>query len=266
MPLARVGDINLYYEVEGLGKSNLILIHGLGGDGNGWSRVCPTLKQHYRLIIPDLRGHGRTGAYLHSFTIKTLADDIISLMNQANIESANILGSSMGGMVSQCLGIYYPERVNSLILANSECYISSRLKMIINNWIYLAENLGYRCYLENMIPWIYSETFFNSHEVEIKTRIDELSDRSVSAFIQAAKAVLKYDVSHLLSHISAPTLIIAGELDTLITEEYSNWLNQTIPNSQLEIIPYTGHMAIVEKPEIFCEIVLQFLERNISKH
>jgi 3-oxoadipate enol-lactonase len=264
MPEAKDDHINLYYEVEGVGNPALILLHGLGSDGTAWSIVRPTLAEHYHIITPDLRGHGRTGAYDRPYTMKELADDVISLMDQVGVECANILGSSMGGMVAQCLGINYQDRVNKLILANSESFISPRLRMIIHNWIYLAENLGYRCYLENTIPWVYTEPFYNSHEEEINARIAELASRSVPSFIQAAEAVLKHDMTGFLSKISAPTLIISGELDTIATREYSELLHQEIPNSQLEIIPRTGHMAIIEKPDVFCEIVLNFLVNKPS--
>jgi len=259
MPEAKLDDIKLYYEVEGSQPPQLILLHGLGSDGTAWSFVRPTLAKHYQIIIPDLRGHGRTDAYDRSYTMKELADDVIWLMDQVEVEYANILGSSMGGMVAQYLGINYQDRVNKLILANSESFISPRLRMIIRNWIYLAENLGYRRYLENTIPWVYTEPFYNSHEEEINARINELASRSVPSFVQAARAVLNHNVTGFLSKISAPTLILAGEFDTIATKEYSELLHQEILNSQLVIIPDTGHMAIIEKPDTFCEIVLDFL-------
>jgi len=259
MPEAKLDDIKLYYEVEGSRPTPLILLHGLGSDGTSWSFVRPILRKHYCLIVPDLRGHGRTSSNDRPYTIKQLADDVIALMDYSEIESANILGSSMGGMVAQSLGIHYPERVIRLILANSESFISPRLRRIIKNWIFLAENLGYRSYLENTIPWVYTESFFNSHEGEIDARIEELASRSVSAFIQASKAVLEHNVTEDLSRISAPTLIISGEFDSIVTNEYSELLHQEINDSQLETISRTGHMAIIEKPDTFCEIVLDFL-------
>jgi 3-oxoadipate enol-lactonase len=259
VPELIIKNFNLYYEECGEGETDLVLIHGLGSDVTAWSVVTPILSKFFRLILPDLRGHGRSTAGDGPFAISALADDVVCLLDHINVKRANILGSSMGGMVAQCLGIYHPERVQSLIIANSESHIAPRLRMIIENWIFLAGHMGYRTYIENTIPWVYTESFFNDHEAQIKSRIDELAARSVPAFIQAAKAVLDHDVTQLLSRIAAPTLIISSEFDTLSTKEYAELMLQHIPNAQLEVISDTGHMAIIERPNEFCEIILSFL-------
>jgi len=264
MPEAFINGISLYYEIDGSGKDSLVLIHGLGSDGTAWALQRPAFAQSFRLIIPDLRGHGRSSGYDKPYTIQEIATDIVHLLDHNQVEKAHILGSSMGGMVAQCLGIFYPQRVSRLVIANSESYISPRLRMILENWIDLAEHLGYRAYIQNTIPWVYTESFFNDHVDLIKARIDELSIRPVAALVQAAKAVLSYDVSGLLDRISVPSLIISSELDTLVASENAQVFMENIPNAHLEIINGSGHMVAIERPKTFNEIVLRFLSEVTS--
>ena len=118
MPKANVGDIEIYYEEHGQGPP-LIMILGLGQDIATWSFQISELSNRLRLIIFDNRDSGKSSRCMDSYTTKTMAQDIIGLMDHLRIDQAHILGTSMGGMIAQQVVLMAPERVNSLILVST---------------------------------------------------------------------------------------------------------------------------------------------------
>ena len=118
MPKANVGDIEIYYEEHGQGPP-LIMILGLGQDTATWSFQISELSNRLRLIVFDNRDSGKSSRCLDGYTTKTMAQDIIGLMDHLRIDQTHILGTSMGGMIAQQVVLMAPERVNSLILVST---------------------------------------------------------------------------------------------------------------------------------------------------
>jgi pimeloyl-ACP methyl ester carboxylesterase len=119
MPTTSVNGIKLYYEVHGKGKP-FILIQGLGGGHQAWFLQVQALKKHFRVITFDNRGTGRSKQLSgEPYTIKTMADDVIGLMDDLGFDKAHILGLSLGGMIAQEIAISYPHRVDKIILCNT---------------------------------------------------------------------------------------------------------------------------------------------------
>ena len=115
MPIANVNGINLYYRVHSQGEP-LILITGLGGGHTAWFFQLRSFKKHFQCITMDNRGIGKTDKPKEPYTVRTMADDIIGLMDHLSIEKADVVGISMGGMISQEIAINYPDRVKKLVL------------------------------------------------------------------------------------------------------------------------------------------------------
>jgi pimeloyl-ACP methyl ester carboxylesterase len=118
MPTAKVNGINIAYDVTGKGEP-LVLIMGLGGTLGSWVFQKRAFSKHFKVITFDSRGMGKSDKPSEPFTMKTLADDTIGLMNHLNIDKAHVLGVSHGGRVAQEVAINYPERVNKLVLAST---------------------------------------------------------------------------------------------------------------------------------------------------
>src|SRR4030042_3292285 len=116
MPKAKVKDINLYYEVHGSGYP-LILIRGLASNADHWYFQVPAFSPYYSVVVFDNRGIARSDIPDLPFTISTMADDTVGLMDSLGIPRAHILGISMGGMIAQKIALKYPQRVNGIILA-----------------------------------------------------------------------------------------------------------------------------------------------------
>ena len=118
MPNAKIGDIQLYYEEYGQGPP-LVMILGLGQDIATWRFQVPDLSQHVRLIVFDNRDSGKSSRCTKHYTTKSMARDVLSLMDYLGIDRAHVLGTSMGGMIAQHVALMAPARLDSLILAST---------------------------------------------------------------------------------------------------------------------------------------------------
>ena len=108
MPITRIGDIDMYYEVHGTGEP-LVLLHGLSLDSSVWIKQVSALSQKYQVIIFDNRGVGQTDDPHNNYSTEMMADDTATLMKFLNVAEAHILGFSMGGMIAQTIALEYPE-------------------------------------------------------------------------------------------------------------------------------------------------------------
>jgi 3-oxoadipate enol-lactonase len=120
MSTAKVGDINIYYEIHGKGEP-LVLIYGYAADSGLWFRQIPILSKKYRIIAFDNRGVGRSDKPDIPYTMAMMAGDIAGLLDTIGIDTAHIFGISMGGMIAQHFALNYPQRVISLILGCTTC-------------------------------------------------------------------------------------------------------------------------------------------------
>jgi len=121
MPKVKVNDIQMYYEAKGKGYP-LLMITGLGSNLDLWNpRMVEELSKHFKLVLFDNRGTGRTDISNKEYTMKLFADDTMGLMNALGISKAHVLGLSMGGMIAQELAINYPEKVSKVILCSTHC-------------------------------------------------------------------------------------------------------------------------------------------------
>ncbi len=118
MPTATIANIQLFYEEYGQGQP-LIMVLGLGQDVATWCFQIAELSKHVRLIVFDNRDSGKSSRCSENYTTETMAQDILGLMDHLGIENAHLLGTSMGGMIAQHVALMAPERLKSLILANT---------------------------------------------------------------------------------------------------------------------------------------------------
>ena len=118
MPLANIGDIQIYYEEYGEGQA-LIMILGIGQDTVTWEFQISEFSKHFRLILLDNRDSGKSSSCSEIYTTETMARDILGLMDHLGIARAHLLGTSMGSIIAQQVALIAPERVISLVLAST---------------------------------------------------------------------------------------------------------------------------------------------------
>ena len=262
MPFTKANRINLYYEFHGEGEP-LILIGGLAADHLGWESVLPELSKSFRVIIFDNRGAGQSDITAAPYTTKLLADDVVALLDNLNVARAHVLGHSMGGAIAQQMGLHYPDKIHRLIIASSFARRTPVTALAINITQKLMEHkMPLSLIAEYNLPWLYSNHFLSDEKKQaaaIARMIDKPYPITSQGYQNQAHACLGHNTDGALNQIKTPTLVLAGEEDILVLPEVSKQMAVAMPNAIFKTIARTAHLAQVEKPREFTQVIRDFL-------
>ena len=226
----------LFIRQLGNGRS-LLLIHGLLVNGEIFEPVLESLSKNYYILVPDLRGFGRSGHLAPPYTVEQHARDLGQLLKALSISSTVVLGYSQGGVVAQQLALDYPNLVSHLVLCCTFAY----------------NQLTWREKIEGLImPWLIRllstkqlvQLFKGLTSEQLKQLETIIASNDKSRMVEATKIMLGFDSRHRLRDIKCPTLIVAGGTDTAVPQHHARMLSQGIPNAKLFVIPSAGHEMI----------------------
>jgi pimeloyl-ACP methyl ester carboxylesterase len=243
-----VNGITMAYRDIGSGPA-LILLHGFSGTGTNWDPFLEDLSTKSRLIVPDLRGHGRTLNPSGQFTHQELAQDVFSLLDQLGIDSFSAIGTSMGAMTLLHAATLQRERINAMVLVGGSSYLPESARVI------------YRRSSPDSIP---------------PERLKRMASRHSGGEEQALQLMRQFysyrdsydDVNFTkpyLSSIKTSTLIVQGDRDQFFPVPIALEMYNAIPNAYLWVVPNSGHSAglrTTEGRKIFTDTVLDFLDGN----
>jgi pimeloyl-ACP methyl ester carboxylesterase len=276
MPKAHVNGIDLYYESKGDGEP-LFLIQGFAGGHRGWFLQTRAFAKSYRVIVAGNRGIGSKGHTEKGYTIKTLADDMIGLMDFLGIEKAHILGLSMGGIITQEIAIEYPERVMKVVLASTLAdadrpYTDEEIELIFRHQRTprMLEMFGlgegeFKVDIETVDVMRFFNTVtelgFNKNIYRFIIPFQRIYARRIGAeaITEQLRAVMRCDTFDRLHKIKAPTLVTCGTEDRLISPISSDVIADRVPDSKLVKIEGGSHSVHMEMPRRFNKEVLDFL-------
>jgi pimeloyl-ACP methyl ester carboxylesterase len=266
MPTVEISGAGLYYNVKGEGEP-LVLIPGFASGAWSWSWQVDELSRSFRIVTFDPRGIGQSEmGENHAGAIERIADDVAVLLDELKIKSAHVLGISFGGFVTQDFALRYPARVRRLILASTSFGGPGHVPPSIEVLTAFAstEGLNSSERIRRYLTVAFSPGFVatNGDDVERFCRLREANEVSREAYSQQLHSAMNFDVESRLEEITAETLVISGDSDTVVPTENSRNLAAAIPGSRLEIIEGAGHMAFVEKAGEFNRIVSEFLARR----
>lgn len=254
--------ITVHYEVNGGGEP-LILIGGLSANCREWQHVTPWLKESFTVYTPENRGAGLTSGWASGFTIEDMADDIAAFIEIHGLESACVVGHSMGGAIVQRLCILHPERVKAAVIASSFCKFPKAAQLYIENTSeLLATGVPMDLVLRTIYTRLYGNQFLSnslSVESEQERMLTDPVPQTPEGYQAQVKAIGKFDSRTDLARITCPVLILNGLDDILTPTWLSEELHQNIGHSTLKLIPECGHMIPQEKPEEFARYISNFL-------
>jgi 3-oxoadipate enol-lactonase len=268
MPVAKVGGINIYYEIHGRGEP-LVLIYGYAGHSGLWFRQIPVLSKKYRVIAFDNRGMGRSDKPNIPYTMAMLAGDVAGLLDAIGVDSAHIFGISMGGMIAQHFALNYPQRVTSLILGCTFCggvrSIPLRPEALAAFADFeLIKEMAPEQFVRQLMPFLFSKQFSDRHPDIVDETIAKQLEYPIllHGLVRQGEAIMGHDTYDRLSQIRLPTLVIAGDNDGLIPFENSRILASRIPKSESATVNGAGHLFFIEDPQESNRVVLSFLGRH----
>lgn len=265
MPKAPVNGISMYYEVQGKGVP-LIMIQGFAGNHQAWFFQTPVFRKCYKVIIFDNRGVGKSGRSGEPYTIKTMADDVIALMDYLGIDKAHILGVSMGGLAAQEVAISHPERVIKLVLGSTFAEterndvhpeLMKALGVREGDTSVDTGNIDFRKLMNFMVSSAFNKRLYRMVLLTLSRRSMESID--ASGYLEQMAAVTSYSTLDRLHLIKAPTLVLTGTGDRIVSPSMSDLLASRIPNATLVKVKGGSHAFFMEMRGRFNKEVLDFL-------
>ncbi|HCL56946.1 MAG TPA: hypothetical protein DHW82_08055 [Spirochaetia bacterium] len=273
MPFAENNGTKIFYEVSGEGEP-LVLLMGLGGTHEAWNYHLPFYNARFKVITVDNRGAGQSDKPDVPYTMDDFADDLNAVFIAAGIEQAFVLGLSMGGLIAQEFYHRYPSKVKGLILgctgvgAGDPFYIYPDKKVM--DTLVMERNPDKEFEIADKMTEIFYHEDYRNKIPHLTEKIIEnqkkLPKQPPHAYMRQLEAcvVKKYNSSRL-KDIKVPVLVIHGEDDLVWPLKNALYLHNHIKNSELVVIPKSGHMFFIEKFNEFNQPVLDFLERNKAK-
>jgi len=269
MPRANVGDIELFYQVHGDGFP-LLLIQGYSGGHDAWFFQTRAFKKYYKVIVFDNRGIGKTQRSPIPYTVKTMADDAVGLLNHLGIERAHILGMSLGGIVAQEVAINYPEKVEKLVLV---CTTTGEDE-ITNMHPDMLKAMGLKG--GDTQPELRSLDFGKTTTAIVSLAFNKPLYRLINVplvklymkrvdmegLIQQMEAVVGHSTSDRISTIKAPTLVLTGTEDRVVSPHSSEEIAGRIPAARLVKLEGGSHAFFLEMRNEFNKEVLDFLSNG----
>ena len=253
--------LTIHYDDGGSGPC-IVLGHSFLCSGEMWRHQIDVLRRNRRVLNVDFRGHGRSSPAVGEFSLYDLVDDVIAVLDHAEVDQAMWAGLSVGGMVAMRAALTARKRVSGLILIDTHAGAEKRAKALKYRAMGLGAKLvGMKPFLPSIVPLMFGNTSRRENDqlvAEWKERILELDIPSIRAFLRSLNS--RDDVTDRLRDIDVPTLVIVGEEDRSLPPRCSERIASAIPGARLEVIQGAGHLSALERPEAVNRAILEFLE------
>ncbi len=254
-----IDTVVLHYSESGQGTP-VILLHGFPFCGGIWHKQQERLSDLYRIIAPDLRGHGQSPAPAGVYDMQTLARDVLALLDSLQIEKAVLLGHSMGGYVALAAWKLAPARFLALGLIDSQAAPdteearSGRVKM--------AEKVakeGSQAVATAMLPRLFAPALSTGDPIVEQVRQMILKTPGAAIISSLNGMAARPDSSAMLRTINVPMLILTGDKDQIIATATAEAMAARLPKATLAVIENAGHMPMLERPEATTTAIRKFL-------
>lgn len=262
MPAVRVEDCDLFYRLDDFTDpwtraETVLLHHAAGGNSERWRSWVPALAREYRVVRMDARGHGRSSTPPpdYRWSIERLARDVYDLILASGVGPVHYVGASAGGIIGLQFAHDFPELVRSLTLVAATPRMA-QTRVDYAEWLDRIERLGVRGFFHSD-----ARTRFTAEASPglIDWFADEAAKTPQSVVTTFVPYMASVDLTHLLPHIQAPTLLLAAEDDDITPIEAQHVLKDTLPNARLIVYPVSGHNIAEEFPDRCAADTLAFL-------
>jgi pimeloyl-ACP methyl ester carboxylesterase len=264
MPFVENQGTKLYWNEQGRGEP-VLLIMGLGWASNMWHRTRPVLTARYRTIAFDNRGVGRSDVPPGPYAMATMASDVAAVFDAAGIQSAHLLGASMGGMIAQEFALQYPNRVRSMILActTSGGPHSVQAEAEAVQLLFRREGSP-KERAEAAVSFIYDAST-PRERIDEDLRVLSESYPTPEGYLAQLQGILAWEAYSRLPQISAPTLVIHGVNDRLVPAANADLIASRISGAQLAKVANASHIFMTDQPLASHQFFLKFLAAQDEK-
>jgi 3-oxoadipate enol-lactonase len=254
-----VVPVPLFCREAGSGPT-IVLLHGVGSDHTVWNGVLPHLSNRFRLLLPDLRGHGRSptpaGA---TYRFEEHEADLLALLDAKGVAAAHVGGLSVGAMLALRLGLDVPERVRSVSLIGGSVYTDGHTRAIAERWAETYTKEGPDALALRLLKDVYYPDWIEAH-MDVADRLREAVPRQdYTAATRWARDAMSFDERGRIATLRSPALMIQGMDDGVVDASHARILRQSIPGSKMRIFAQTGHLVPVERPKETADAIAEFV-------
>jgi 3-oxoadipate enol-lactonase len=258
MPMIDVEGCPLNVEVEGRDDAPVLMLsNSLGTDLHMWDPQMPEFTRHFRVVRYDRRGHGKSGVSKGPYSFERFGRDILAIIDALKIKKMNWCGLSMGGMDGQWLGANAADRIERLVLANTNFYYADKTPWA--DRIKFVHEKGLAAFVDtNMERW-FTKGFRERAPQEIDRMKQMFLASNRDGYAACVEAIRDMDFRASNLGIATPTLVIVGAQDPATPPSYGEEIARQIKGAKLVSLD-AAHISNVEQPAAFSKAVLDFLQ------
>ncbi|OGS70608.1 MAG: hypothetical protein A3F91_08985 [Flavobacteria bacterium RIFCSPLOWO2_12_FULL_35_11] len=257
-----VNNCNVSYNDEGPdGAPIIIFIHGFPLNKSMWDKQVKALKDNYRVIAYDIRGHGNSEVGAIDFSIDLFVNDLLSFMDALKIEKTMLCGLSMGGYIALNAIENHPGRFKALVLSDTNCRADTpeAKEKRMNTIISIKEN-GLDKFANDLIINLFSAESFKKNSEEIPVVREMIVKTTTQSLFKSLHALAeRKETCSKLAEIKMPVLILVGKEDKITPPEVASAMQEKIEGSQLSIIEHAGHLSNMENEGEFNSQLMKFI-------
>ena len=256
---AKTNGIELNYEIHGDEGPWVVLSHSLACDLHMWDGQIELLKDRFRVLAFDTRGHGESDAPAGAYTLDELVEDARGLLSNVGVGKPHWVGLSMGGMIGMEYALKYPGEFQSLVLCDTTSRMPAEMAPAWAGRIKTATEQGMAALVGPTLERWFTEPFRKSRRDVTDAVADMIVATSVTGYVGCCHAIPKINCTDELHTITCPVQIIVGEQDAGTPVVMSEAILGAIPGSELVVIPNASHLSNLEQPEKFNHALERFL-------
>jgi pimeloyl-ACP methyl ester carboxylesterase len=255
----------IYYEIRGEGEP-LVLLMGFGADGSVWEKHVSAYEKHFKCLVLDNRGVGKSDQPEGPYSTKMMAEDTVAVMQHAGVDKARVAGISMGGAITQELVLNFPDKVQSIALISTWPRFNNYAKTVYENLKKLRVTSKPEDFMELLQLWIFAPPFYEEGMSDLKEgqagAANNPNPQTRNGFEGQLDACINHDTVSRLNQIKVPALITIGDMDIFTPPAFSKILHEGIEGSEYVSFPDGGHVHHWEDLERFNRITTEFLRNN----
>jgi 3-oxoadipate enol-lactonase len=257
-----VSAVDCAYTIEGKGPP-LFMIHGIGSRKTTWATLTKHLKEDFTCIAYDLRGHGESPGAGTPFGLDELVADLEALRAKLGIEKAHVIGHSLGGMIGPAYAYKYPDRTTSLGLLSTAAFRTAEDSAKVQGVVKAMEEKGIGPVLGALVDRWFTEAFQAEHPDKIEARKKQVVETDPSVFLNVFHIYAETEMSPWLHEVTAPSLVLTGELDGACSPRLNKLIVEAMPNAEMVILEGLKHAILIEASDVVAPHVHRFLKAHI---
>jgi 3-oxoadipate enol-lactonase len=262
---AKINGIDMAYDVRGVkGAPAVVLHHPLATNMSFWDEAVAALEKDYYVIRFDARGHGLTEAPVGRYDFKTLAQDVVALMDHLGVQRAQFVGLSMGGMVAQFLALDHAARFSSVSIVSASSKTADAMRHLWFDRVVVARGEGMGSQVAPAMQRWLAKSARESRPDLVARCAKMVETTPLEGYAGWCGAIEQLDMTDKLGGIKIPVRVIVGAEDPATPVAASETIQRHTPGSELAIIPGVSHMLAIEDPAAFHAQLLPFLAKHAA--